>query len=86
MDWVQRRKDFIKDVVLRILVCFARTAGEDPSNMYKVIKGQQRPEIQKLFRFADALHCSIHQKLYLFYPDEYEQNIRICNEDMESWT
>ena len=75
----ERRKDFIKEKFKSVRQ-FALAVNDDPSNVLKVLKGQQKPEIQKLFVWATALECDIIQLLVLFYPKEMMQNIHEHNE------
>lgn len=59
---------------------FAKAVNEDPTNTFKVLHGKQKPNIDKCFKYANALNCSIDQVLMLFYTDQFNEHIRHYNE------
>ena len=80
MDLIKDRKEFITQRGFRNLSEFARACGENASNVHKVIKGQQKPSIEKLLKYAAALDCDVIQLIYLFYYEETIAYIKARNE------
>lgn len=68
------RIKFIKEHGFKNLSEFARAVGEDATNVHKVVKGIQKPSIQKIFRWANALDCDFEDLVFLFYSDEFCKN------------
>lgn len=79
MNMKEKRIDFILSRGFKNINQFSAAVNDSPSNVTKVLSGKQRPEIEKLFKWADVLHASVMQLLMLFYPDEMKRNIRIVN-------
>ena len=75
----EKRIDFILSRGFKNISQFSIAVNDSPSNVTKVLSGKQRPEIDKLFKWADVLQVDIIQLLMLFYPDEMKRNIRIVN-------
>lgn len=71
---IQFRTKFIKQHGFKNLSEFARAVGEDATNVHKVVKGRQKPSIQKIFKWANALDCDFEDLVYLFYTDEFCEN------------
>ena len=69
----EKRIQFIKDHGYKNVSVFADAVNEHPSNVHKILKGQQIPKIQKLFVYAAALDVDISKVLEMFYPEEMRQ-------------
>ena len=52
----EKRIQFIKDHGYKNVSVFADAVNEHPSNVHKILKGQQIPKIQKLFVYAEGEH------------------------------
>ncbi len=65
-----KRIAFVKSHGYKNISVFARAVGEHPSNVHKVLKGQQLPRIEKLFTYAAFLDVDMSQILGLFYPEQ----------------
>ena len=74
------RKEFFAQRGFINLSEFAREVGDNPSNVHKVIKGQQKPTIEKLLKYAAVLDCDVIQLIYLFYYEETTAYIKARNE------
>lgn len=68
------RKEFLKAHGYETLAAFATKVQDNSSNVLRVLKGIQKPELQKLFLWANALHVDIVDVLNLFYPKEMKEN------------
>lgn len=79
MDLVKARKDFITERGFKNLSEFARAVGEEPTNVHKVVKGQQRPTIEKLLKYAAVLDADVIQLVYLFYFKETSEYVAMRN-------
>ena len=75
----EKRIDFILSRGFKNISQFSIAVNDYPSNVTKLLSGKQRPEIEKLFKWADVLQVDIIQLLMLFYPDEMKRNIQIVN-------
>lgn len=71
---IRFRIKFIKQHGFNNLSEFARAVGEDATNVHKIVKGRQKPSIQKIFRWAKVLDCDYEDLIYLFYTDEFCEN------------
>lgn len=71
--------EFMKQQGYKNMSDFARAVNEEPTNVRKVMIGQQKPNIEKCFKYANALHCSINQVLMIFHTDLMNEHIRIYN-------
>lgn len=69
----EKRIAFIKSHGYKNVSAFAEAAGEHPSNVHKIIKGQQMPKIEKLFNYAAILDVDMSQILALFYPEDMKR-------------
>lgn len=72
--------DFILSHGFSSVSDFSRAVNEDPTNTFKVLKGKQKPNIEKCFKYANALGCTIDQILMIFYTDLFNEHIRHYNE------
>lgn len=72
---VNKRKQLLFSHDYKTYTDFARAVNDDPSNVRKVIIGEQIPSISKLFMWASVLDVNIIYILALFYPKEMNENI-----------
>lgn len=79
MNLVKARKDFITERGFKNLSEFARAVHDDPTNVHKVVKGQQRPTIEKLLKYAAVLDADVIQLVYLFYFKETSDYVKARN-------
>ena len=75
----EKRLKFIKERGFNNISEFARAVGEDPTNTAKVFRGEQKPKLDKLLKYALALDAEIEQMLMLFYNDEMKMYIKERN-------
>ncbi len=76
-----RAIEFMKKSGYESITDFSKAVNEDVSNTRKVMIGQQKPNIEKCFKYANALHCTIDQVLMLFYSDLFNDHIRTYNRE-----
>lgn len=69
------RKQFIKAAGFSTISSFSEAVGEDVTNVSKIIRGDQKPRIEKLFHWASILKCPIDDLLWLFYETQMRQNV-----------
>lgn len=77
----KRAIQFIKESGYKTITEFSKAVNEDVSNTRKVLIGKQKPNIEKCFNYANALHCTIDQVLMLFYSDLFNDHIRTYNKE-----
>ena len=75
----EKRIIFIMERGYKSISDFARAVGENPSNMARIFRGEQKPEINKILKYALALDSEIEQILMLFYYDEMTAYIKERN-------
>lgn len=73
--------EFMKQSGYTSITEFSKAVNEDVSNTRKVLIGKQKPNIEKCFTYANALHCTIDQVLMIFYADLFNEHIRIYNNE-----
>lgn len=62
---------------------FARDCGVQPQTVFVHVRDQYKPDIRRMFLYADVLEVSIDSLLEIFYPEELRHNEAICNESVE---
>lgn len=53
---------------------FAEYVGIDQSNIRKNIRGEERVQLARIFKYANALAVDVIELLWLFYGEEMEEN------------
>ena len=66
----EKRLAFIRERGYRSISELARAVDENPENMAKIFRGEQKPKVEKMLKYALALDSEIEQMLMLFYNDE----------------
>ena len=66
----EMRKDFIKAYGFETVSSFATALNDDIANTTKVLKGIQKPNIEKMIKYAITLNCGLGDMINLFYPKE----------------
>ena len=69
----QMRKDFIKAYGYETVSDFATALKDDIANTTKVLKGIQKPSIEKMIKYAITLNCGLGDIINLFYPKEMSE-------------
>lgn len=64
------RKDFIKSYGFESVSDFAKALGDDIANTTKVLQGKQKPNIEKMIKYAILLNAGLGDVINLFYPKE----------------
>lgn len=67
------RKDFIKAYGFETVSDFATALGDDIANTTKVLKGIQKPSIEKMIKYAITLNAGLGDIINLFYPKEMQE-------------
>ena len=73
----EMRKDFIKAYGFETVSSFATALSDDIANTTKVLKGIQKPNIEKMIKYAITLKAGLGDIINLFYPKEmaeYKKN------------
>ena len=66
------------------LKSFCDSVGIDDSNMNKRLTGvRQKIEISFMFKLANHLHVPVEEIIEIFYPDEWEENKSLIEENHE---
>lgn len=75
----EKRVAFILERGYKSISDFARAVGENPENVAKIFRGEQKPKVNKLLKYALVLDAEIEQMLMLFYYDEMTDYIKRRN-------
>lgn len=73
MKYAYRGIEFVTDRGYHSVTDFAEAVNEDVSNVHKVLKGKQKPKIQKILTYAAALDVDVMKLLEMFYPEETKE-------------
>lgn len=79
-----KRISFVLDHGYKSVSRFAEEVHEDPSNVHKVLKGEQIPKIQKILTYAAALDVDVMKLLEMFYPEETKEYKAIRRQKKEA--
>jgi len=73
----EMRKDFIRAYGFESVSDFATALNDDIANTTKVLQGKQKPNIEKMIKYAITLKAGLGDVINLFYPKEmaeYKKN------------
>lgn len=73
----EMRKDFIRAYGFESVSDFATALSDDIANTTKVLQGKQKPNIEKMIKYAIILKAGLGDVINLFYPKEmaeYKKN------------
>ncbi len=56
---------------------FCVDANIDQSNLYGNFDGTYNISVKRMFKLANLLNVPINQILEIFYPEEYQENMRL---------
>lgn len=59
---------------------FARDCDVTPQTIFVHVRDQYKPDIKRMFLYADVLEVPIDSILEIFYSEELSHNEAICNE------
>ena len=65
----ENRKNFIKSYGFESVSDFASALNDDIANTTKVLQGKQKPNIEKMIKYAITLNSGLGEVINLFYPD-----------------
>jgi oligoribonuclease (3'-5' exoribonuclease) len=65
----ENRKNFIKSYGFESVSDFATALNDDIANTTKVLQGKQKPNIEKMIKYAITLNSGLGEIINLFYPE-----------------
>ena len=65
----ENRKNFIKSYGFESVSDFATALNDDIANTTKVLQGKQKPNIEKMIKYAITLNAGLGEIINLFYPE-----------------
>ena len=72
-------KEFLRERGLNMNQ-LAIKVGASPTLIYKQAKGLLPVGLSHIFSYANAIPCSVEQLLTIFYREEMNKNVKVCNE------
>ena len=67
----------VKDAGFDSIFQFTKENNFDMANIYKNLNGTWKMSMKRMFELANALRVPVGRVIELFYPDEYEENMRL---------
>jgi hypothetical protein len=80
-DDSQLRKEafetMVKDAGFDSIYQFSKEVGINMANIYSNLDGTWKMSIKRMFKIANTLGVPIGRIIEIFYPDEYEENMKL---------
>lgn len=69
----EKRKAFLQEYGFETVSDFSKAIGDDIANTTKVLQGKQKPNVEKMIKYAIFLDAGLGDIINLFYPEQMQE-------------